>query len=51
LCAVQSLGPFNAAKVGHLVLWDLKIVVEFPAGALIRSARSASPSCSSPLVG
>ncbi|KAJ7724706.1 hypothetical protein B0H14DRAFT_2268574, partial [Mycena olivaceomarginata] len=34
-CAVQSLGPFNAAKGGHLVLWDLKMVVEFPTGALI----------------
>ncbi|KAJ7719762.1 hypothetical protein B0H14DRAFT_2412080, partial [Mycena olivaceomarginata] len=34
-CAVQSLGPFNAVKGGHLVLWDLKMVVEFPAGALI----------------
>ncbi|KAJ7718175.1 hypothetical protein B0H14DRAFT_2412564 [Mycena olivaceomarginata] len=34
-CAVQSLGPFNVAKGGHLVLWDLQMVVEFPAGALI----------------
>ncbi|KAJ7803081.1 hypothetical protein B0H14DRAFT_3487824 [Mycena olivaceomarginata] len=34
-CAIQSLRPFNAVKGGHLVLWDLKMVVEFPAGALI----------------
>ncbi|KAJ7260848.1 hypothetical protein B0H12DRAFT_1013847, partial [Mycena haematopus] len=34
-CAVQSLGEFDATKGGHLVLWDLKLVVEFPAGALI----------------
>ncbi|KAJ7855766.1 hypothetical protein B0H14DRAFT_2579227 [Mycena olivaceomarginata] len=34
-CAVQSLGDFDAAKGGHLVLWDLQVVVEFPAGALI----------------
>ncbi|KAJ7823421.1 hypothetical protein B0H14DRAFT_2370171, partial [Mycena olivaceomarginata] len=35
LCAIQSLGPFNAAKASHLVLWDLKIVVEFLASTLI----------------
>ncbi|KAJ7674277.1 hypothetical protein B0H14DRAFT_3537466 [Mycena olivaceomarginata] len=29
-CAVQSLGDFDAAKGGHLVLWDLQVVVEFP---------------------
>ncbi|KAJ7304692.1 hypothetical protein DFH08DRAFT_825446 [Mycena albidolilacea] len=35
LCAVQSLGNFDAQAGGHLMLWDLKLVVEFPAGALI----------------
>ncbi|KAJ7680001.1 hypothetical protein B0H14DRAFT_3535987 [Mycena olivaceomarginata] len=34
-CAVQSLGNFDPHLGGHLVLWDLKLVVEFPAGALI----------------
>ncbi|KAF8170036.1 hypothetical protein K438DRAFT_1478617, partial [Mycena galopus ATCC 62051] len=34
-CAVQSLGRFDSRRGGHLVLWDLKLVVEFPAGALI----------------
>ncbi|KAJ7747907.1 hypothetical protein DFH07DRAFT_962327 [Mycena maculata] len=34
-CAVQSLGRFDATKGGHLIFWDLKMVVEFPAGALI----------------
>ena len=29
------MGRFDATKGGHLVLWDLKLVVEFPAGALI----------------
>jgi hypothetical protein len=32
---VQSLGPFDPKRGGHLVLWDLKLVVEFPPGALI----------------
>ncbi|KAJ7748710.1 hypothetical protein B0H14DRAFT_2406021 [Mycena olivaceomarginata] len=34
-CAVQSLGNFDPQLGRHLVLWDLKLVVEFPAGALI----------------
>lgn len=34
-CAVQALGRFDSRKGGHLVLWDLKLVIEFPAGALI----------------
>ncbi|KAJ6456046.1 hypothetical protein C8R45DRAFT_1186835, partial [Mycena sanguinolenta] len=34
-CAVQALGHFDAEKGGHLILWDVKLVVEFPAGALI----------------
>ncbi|KAJ7866708.1 hypothetical protein B0H13DRAFT_1636504 [Mycena leptocephala] len=34
-CAVQALGRFDATKGGHLVLWDLELVVEFPHGALI----------------
>ncbi|KAJ7186358.1 hypothetical protein B0H12DRAFT_1246694 [Mycena haematopus] len=34
-CAVQSLGSFDTTKGGHLILWDAKLVVDFPAGALI----------------
>ncbi|KAJ7666290.1 hypothetical protein B0H17DRAFT_903059, partial [Mycena rosella] len=34
-CMIQSSSPFDATKDGHLVLWDLKIAVEFPHGALI----------------
>ncbi|KAJ7209357.1 hypothetical protein B0H12DRAFT_1030471 [Mycena haematopus] len=34
-CAVQALGHFDATQGGHLILWDLELVVEFPAGALI----------------
>lgn len=29
-CAVTSLGAFDHTKGGHLVLWDLELVVEFP---------------------
>jgi hypothetical protein len=34
-CAVLALGWFDATKGGHLVLWDLKLIIEFPAGMLI----------------
>lgn len=34
-CAVQALGAFDHTTGGHLILWDLKLVVEFPPGALI----------------
>lgn len=29
-CAVTSLGSYDHKKGGHLVLWDLKLAVEFP---------------------
>ncbi|KAJ3762348.1 hypothetical protein EV360DRAFT_35943 [Lentinula raphanica] len=31
-CAVTALGNFDHRTGGHLVLWDLKLVVELPAG-------------------
>lgn len=34
-CAVQALGRFDATKGGHLILWDLKLIIEFPPGTLI----------------
>lgn len=34
-CAIQSFGPFDPKKGGHLILWELKLVIEFPPGATI----------------
>ncbi|THU87845.1 hypothetical protein K435DRAFT_821824 [Dendrothele bispora CBS 962.96] len=34
-CAIWALGNFDPTKGGHLILWDLKLVVEFPPGSLI----------------
>ncbi|KAJ3760420.1 hypothetical protein EV360DRAFT_39851 [Lentinula raphanica] len=34
LCWIWSLGWFDWHKGGHLVLWDLGLVVEFPPGSL-----------------
>ncbi|THU78627.1 hypothetical protein K435DRAFT_699725 [Dendrothele bispora CBS 962.96] len=29
-CSITSFGRFNYKKGGHLILWDLKLVIEFP---------------------
>ncbi|KAJ8083539.1 hypothetical protein PM082_009413 [Marasmius tenuissimus] len=34
-CAVLALGEFDYRKGGHLVLWDLGLVIEFPPGSMI----------------
>ncbi|KAK7016423.1 hypothetical protein VNI00_018905 [Paramarasmius palmivorus] len=34
-CAVCALGNFDYKKGGHLVLWDCRLVLEFPPGAII----------------
>jgi hypothetical protein len=34
-CAVTALGDFNYIKSGHLVLWDLNLVIQFPPGSTI----------------
>jgi hypothetical protein len=34
-CTITALGDFDASKGGHLILWDLGLILEFPAGACI----------------
>jgi hypothetical protein len=34
-CSITALGDFNPTQGGHLVLWDLGIVVEFPSNSTI----------------
>ncbi|KAJ6493113.1 hypothetical protein C8R45DRAFT_1052977 [Mycena sanguinolenta] len=34
-CAITSLGSFDADCGGPLILWDLKLIIRFPAGAII----------------
>ncbi|KAI0628282.1 hypothetical protein C8Q77DRAFT_1068206, partial [Trametes polyzona] len=34
-CAITAIGDFNPKQGGHLLLWDLNIMIEFPPGALI----------------
>ncbi|KAF7335851.1 hypothetical protein MSAN_02331600 [Mycena sanguinolenta] len=35
MCAVVALGDFDPTTGGHLVLWELRLLVEFPPGSLI----------------
>ncbi|TFK76059.1 hypothetical protein BDN72DRAFT_867771 [Pluteus cervinus] len=35
LCSVQALGEFDPKKGGHLVLWEPKIFIEFPANSVV----------------
>ncbi|KAH6911219.1 hypothetical protein BKA70DRAFT_1099935 [Coprinopsis sp. MPI-PUGE-AT-0042] len=35
LCSIQAFGAFNHKTGGHLVLPNLKLVIEFPSGSLI----------------
>ncbi|KAK1221825.1 hypothetical protein PQX77_015360 [Marasmius sp. AFHP31] len=34
-CAITAGGTFDATQGGHLILWDLGLVVEFPSGSTI----------------
>jgi hypothetical protein len=34
-CAVTALGSYDHKKGGHLILWDCRLVIEFPPGCTI----------------
>ncbi|KAJ7806508.1 hypothetical protein B0H13DRAFT_1929590 [Mycena leptocephala] len=34
-CAITALGWFNPDRGGHLILWDLKLIIRFPPGSTI----------------
>ncbi|KAK7435151.1 hypothetical protein VKT23_019843 [Stygiomarasmius scandens] len=34
-CAIWALGKFDPKKGGHLILWELNLVIEFPPGSLV----------------
>lgn len=35
MCGITLFGPYDYKAGGHLVLWDLKLVIEFPPGSTI----------------
>ncbi|KAG9222001.1 hypothetical protein CCMSSC00406_0009209 [Pleurotus cornucopiae] len=40
-CSITALGWFDHTKGGHLVLWDARVIIEFPAGSTILVPSSA----------
>ncbi|KAJ7934639.1 hypothetical protein B0H13DRAFT_1591385, partial [Mycena leptocephala] len=34
-CAITALGWFDPDRGGHLILWDLKLIIRFPPGSTI----------------
>ncbi|KAJ7704272.1 hypothetical protein B0H14DRAFT_3099804 [Mycena olivaceomarginata] len=34
-CAITALGDFDPDRSGHLILWDLKLIIRFPPGSTI----------------
>ncbi|KAG5719788.1 hypothetical protein E4T56_gene7277 [Termitomyces sp. T112] len=34
-CSITALGRFDSKKGGHIVLWDLGVIIEFPPGSTI----------------
>ncbi|KAI4517041.1 hypothetical protein K525DRAFT_211793, partial [Schizophyllum commune Loenen D] len=34
-CPITALGRYNPRRGGHLIIWELKLVIEFPPGATI----------------
>jgi hypothetical protein len=34
-CTITALGDFDPNKGGHLILWDLKLIICFPPGSTI----------------
>ena len=34
-CAVMAMGDYDPRIGGHLVLWELKLIIEFPAGSTV----------------
>lgn len=35
MCSVTPYGTYDPTRGGHLILWDLHLVIEFPAGSTI----------------
>ncbi|KAI3998006.1 hypothetical protein K525DRAFT_175788, partial [Schizophyllum commune Loenen D] len=35
LCVVHAIGNYDADRGGHLILWDLGLIIRFPPGATL----------------
>lgn len=48
-CGITSLGDFDPKQGGHLVLWTLKLVIEFPPGSTILVPSAVIPHSNTPI--
>ncbi|KAF8151597.1 hypothetical protein B0H34DRAFT_134590 [Crassisporium funariophilum] len=51
LCAITAMGNFEPKKGGHIILFDLKLVIEFPPGATVLIPSSVFRHGNTPIVG
>lgn len=49
-CGVTALGDFDPKLGGHLVLWTLKLVIEFPPGSTILLPSAVIPHSNTPIL-
>lgn len=49
MCAIHALGRYDYKKGGHLILWDWKIIMEFPPGTTILIPSAAVAHGNTPL--
>ncbi|CAA7258603.1 unnamed protein product [Cyclocybe aegerita] len=50
-CSITALGSYDSTKGGHLILWDLHLVVEFPPGSTIFIPSAAIYHSNTPVCG
>ncbi len=48
-CAITALGSYDYTRGGHLVLWDLGLVIEFPPGSTILIPSAAVAHSNTPI--
>ncbi|KAF8196484.1 hypothetical protein BJ912DRAFT_846849, partial [Pholiota molesta] len=48
-CGITALGEFDPSQGGHLILWSLKLVIEFPPGSTILVPSAAIPHSNVPI--
>ncbi|TBU45980.1 hypothetical protein BD309DRAFT_989182 [Dichomitus squalens] len=50
MCAITALGDFDPTRGGHLILWDLHLIIEFPPGTTILIPSAILRHSNAPLV-
>lgn len=50
-CSITALGSYNPTQGGHLILWDLNLIIEFPPGTTILVASAVIAHSNLPVSG